>query len=176
MASRKQKIVPEDEAPSRTQRKREAHETRALARRLINLKPAIVAGLPLDDSVADAIEEARKIRSHVARKRQMQFVAKLLRRDDEQPIRDALEELDLAALQLTARQHRSEAWRDHLLENGDNALGQLLSSRRDVDAQSVRQVLRNAQRELKADKPPSAARSLFRMLRELDEIEPLPPI
>ena len=176
MPSRKQNFVAEDEAPSRSQRKREADETRSLAKRLIDLKPAVLAGLPLDDSVVEAIEDARKIRSHIARKRQMQYCAKLLRRFDEQPIRDALEELDLAALQLTARQHRSEAWRDHLLETGDEALGQLLSQRRDVDAQSVRQVLRNAQRELKAGKPPAAARSLFRSLREMDEIEPLPPI
>ena len=76
---------------------------------------------------------------------------------------------------MTARQHRAEAWRDRLLEEGDGAVGALLDSRRDADGQAIRQLLRNAGREAARNKPPAAARTLFRLLRELDEREPLPP-
>lgn len=175
MPTRKENFAEGDGIPSRSQRKREALETRALASRLIELKPAVVAGFPLDNDVLRAIDDARRIKSHIARKRQLQYVAKLLRRVDEQPIRDALEEIELSARQLTARQHRAEAWRDVLLEEGDMAVSRLLAERHDADAQALRQLLRNAARESRAGKPPAAARALFRMLRDLDESEALPP-
>lgn len=160
---------------SKSQRRRDALEVRALAARLIDLPRAQLARVPLDEQLRAEIEQARRIRSHVARKRQMQFVAKLMRRSDPEEIRAALETFDQEARQLNARQHRSEAWRDHLLEAGDAAIGDLLQRRRDADAQALRQLVRNAHREAQADRPPASARALFRALRELDEAEPLPP-
>jgi ribosome-associated protein len=164
------------EEVSKSQRKREAQEIRSLATRLIALSPARLAEVPLDDTLRREVEAARGIRSHVARKRQMQFVAKLLRRDGGEAVAEALAGFDHEASQLTARQHRSEAWRDHLLEHGDAAVGALLERRRDTDAQTVRQLLRNARREAAHGKPPAAARSLFRLLRDMDEREALPPL
>lgn len=164
------------EEVSRSQKKREAQDIKALASRLIALKPAKLAQVPLDEQLVDEIERARNIRSNVARKRQLQYVAKLLRRGDVTPLEEALASFDDAARQLTARQHRSEAWRDHLIEAGDPAVGELIEKRRDADAQAIRQLVRNARREAGRNKPPAAARSLFRLLRELDESEPLPPV
>jgi ribosome-associated protein len=169
---------PAGEAPedvSKSQKRREALEIRTLAARLIGLSPAQLAQVPLDDHVRAEIEQARRIRSNVARKRQMQFVAKLMRRSDPAVIHAALAAFDQEARQLTARQHRSEAWRDHLLAAGDAAIGELLQQRRDADGQALRQLVRNALREARADRPPAAARALFRELRALDETEPLPP-
>jgi ribosome-associated protein len=162
--------------PSKSQRRREALEVKSLASRLIGLSPALLAKVPLDEPVRAAIREARSIRSNVARKRQLQFVAKLLRRDDPEPILLALEAFENDARQLSGRQHRTEAWRDHLLESGDSAVGELLSARRDADVQSLRQLMRKAGQEAADGKPPAAARGLFRMLREMDEFEPLPPL
>ncbi len=164
------------EEVSKSQRKREAQEVRALAARLIALSPARLAEVPLDGALRREIEAARGIRSNVARKRQLQFVAKLLRREGSDAVAEALAGFDREASQLTARQHRSEAWRDHLIEAGDPAVGALLERRRDTDAQAVRQLLRNARREAARGKPPAAARSLFRLLRDMDECEALPPV
>ena len=161
---------------SKSQRKRDANEVKSLASRLIALAPSKLAQVPLDQQVRSEIERARGIRSHVARKRQLQYVAKLLRRGDPEPLLDALDGFETEARQLNARHHRSEAWRDHLLERGDPAVGQLMELRRDADAQAFRQLLRNAGREAARGKPPSAARALFRLLRELDETDPLPPL
>jgi ribosome-associated protein len=162
--------------PSKSQRRREALDVKSLASRLIGLSPALLAQVPLDEAVRTAIREARSIRSNVARKRQLQFVAKLLRRDDPEPILLALEAFENDARQLSGRQHRAEAWRDHLVESGDAAVGELLAARRDADAQPLRQLMRKARLEAAASKPPAAARGLFRLLRELDRVEPLPPI
>lgn len=161
---------------SKSQRKRDAQEIKSLAGRLIDLAPARLAEVPMDESLRREILAARAIRSNVARKRQMQFVAKLLRRDGTADIEDALAGFDREASQLTARQHRVEAWRDRLIEDGDPAVGALLERRRDTDAQAIRQLLRNARREAERGKPPTAARSLFRLLRDMDLAAALPPL
>jgi ribosome-associated protein len=120
--------------------------------------------------------EARQIRSHVAGKRQLQYVAKLLRRIDPEPIIQTLEGFDGEARQLTGRQHRTEAWRDFLLESGDPAVGVLMQQRNDTDTQAIRQLIRNAHKDAARNKPPASARALFRLLREMDESELLPPV
>ena len=174
----KEAIEAADASPeeiSKSQRRREALEVRSLASQLISLSQSRLAEVPLDEQLRDEIDRARSIRSNVARKRQLQYVAKLLRRDDLEPILDALDSFDNEARQLTARQHRVEAWRDLLIESGDAAVGALLERRRDADAQAIRQLVRNARREAEKNKPPSSARALFRLLRELDESETLPP-
>ena len=161
---------------SKSQRRREALELKSLASELIKLSAARLGRVPLDDSVRSAIIEARQIRSHVARKRQLQYVAKLLRRTDPEPIVQTLEAFDGEARQLTGRQHRSEAWRDFLLESGDHAVGVLIQQRTDADTQAIRQLVRNAHKETVQSKPPASARALFRLLREMDESEPLPSV
>jgi ribosome-associated protein len=176
MSRRKEKVSDEPGIVSKSQRKREAQELKSLAGKLIGLSKARLMQVPLEGAVREAVEEARQIRSHVARKRQLQFIAKLLRQTDATEIFESIEAFNTEARQLTARQHRSETWRDFLLESGDVALGQLLEKRHDADAQSIRQLLRNAQREVQLGKPPASLRALFRLLRELDEMTPLPPL
>jgi ribosome-associated protein len=167
--------IEEPSPASKSQKRRDALEVKSLASELIKLSPARLGRVPLDDSVRSAIMEARQIRSNVARKRQLQYVAKLLRRIDPDPIIQTLEDFDGEARQLTARQHRVEAWRDFLLESGDYAVGVLMKDRIDADTQAIRQLLRNAHKETVRDKAPTSARALFRALREMDEMNPLPP-
>lgn len=159
---------------SKSQRRRDALEVKSLAAQLIELSPALRAQLPLEEDVRRAIEQARAIRSNVARKRQLQFVAKLLRRADPDAIREALADFDADARKLAARQHRCEAWRDRLIDQGDAALGALLQQRPGSDGPRLRQFIRTARQEAAGGKPPAAARALFRVLREMDELEPLP--
>jgi ribosome-associated protein len=176
MKERKENFTETALEPSKSQRRRDALELRSLAARLIGLKASALARIPMDESVRAAVQEAQAIRSNVARKRQMQYVAKLLRRNDPAPIIVALEARDNEARELNSRHHRTEAWRDYLLESGDPALGALLAERRDADAQSIRQLTRNALKESSQGRAPASARRLFRLLRELDEERALPPI
>jgi ribosome-associated protein len=176
MKKRKEKLSGETEIVSKSQRKRDAQLLKSLASELIRMNAAQLAKVPLDASVREAVQEARQIRSHVAAKRQLQFVAKQLRRIDAIPIRESIDSFQNKARQLTARQHRVENWRDFLLDSGDSALGNLLQQRHDADGQAIRQLNRNAQREASKGKPPASSRALFRLLRDMDENEPLPPL
>ena len=160
---------------SKSQAKREARAVRTLASELMNLSSAQLRRLPLEDDVLTAIDEARKFRSHGARRRQLQYIAKLMRRSEVASIVEALADIQVEARSITARQHRAEAWRDSLLERGDAALNELLQHRGMFDVQHLRQLVLNAQRERAAGKPPAAARELFRALRDLDALEALPP-
>lgn len=167
--------LPENEAPSKSQRKREARELFQLGRRLVEMPSRQLQELPLEEDVLEAIEFARSIRSHVARKRQLGFLAGLLRRNDLEPLLSGLERQSNAARESNASHHRCEAWRDRLLSEGDTALARLLDQRSETDAQLLRQLIRNAQREAEKNKPPAAARKLFRALREMDNACALPP-
>ncbi len=161
---------------SKSQRKREAHERLDLGRRLVGLPLSLLEELPLEAEVRQAVDFARSIKSRVARKRQLGYLARLLRGVDVGPLLEALERQQGAARETNARHHRCEAWRDALLENGDAALAVLAGSRRDLDPQATRALLRNARREAERSKPPASARKLFRLLRELDEKKSLPPL
>jgi len=169
------KIAESEEAPSKSQLKRDAKALKSLASKLLTLNNRKLALIPLDNDVLESILEARQIRSHGARRRQLQYISKLLRRTDPTDILDAVNGIDTEARGLTARHHRSEVWRDVLMEQGDVALGQLLEQRSTVDVQKLRQLIRNARNEKTAGKPPSASRALFRELRDMDEQQNLPP-
>lgn len=172
----KQKILQEAIPVSKSQRRRDALEVKSLAQELINLDQAKLGRVPLDDSVRAAVMDARSIRANGARKRQMQYVAKLLRREDAEPILLALESFDGEARELTGRQHRCEAWRDFLLQAGDLAVSELMQRRADTDTQAIRQLVRNAGREAARNKPPASARTLFKILRAMDQRDPLPAV
>jgi len=172
----KENFTESAEGISKSQRRRDALELKSLARDLIAMSPSRLARVPLDEEVRTAIEEAQHIRSNVARKRQLQFVAKLLRRSDTAPIVNAIEALEHDTRQLTARQHRAEAWRDHLIGEGDPALSELMLQRPGADTQAIRLCIRKARAEAARNKPPAAARVLFRLLRDMDENEPLPAL
>jgi len=158
---------------SKSQLKRDAQEKKSLAAELIALGNKQFASAPLDESLREEIRAARKITAHVARKRQLQYVAKQLRNSDTTEIEQYLENLNADASQLTQRQRRAEGWRDFLISGGDEALAEFLRQRPDADRQAIRQLIRKAKQELAAEKPPAAARSLFRKLRDLDSIETL---
>ncbi|MEM1410799.1 MAG: ribosome biogenesis factor YjgA [Pseudomonadota bacterium] len=161
---------------SKSQRKREAKALLDFGRRLVELPEPVLRSLPLEEHLLQEVLYTRAITARVARKRQLGFLAKQLRGAELEPVVAALDARHDAARQLTARQHRVEAWRDRLLEGDRSALGHLLDARRDLDAQTLRQLLRNARRESDAGKPPAAARKLFRLLRDHDETAALPPL
>lgn len=154
--------------PSRSQKRREALGVLELAHALVELTPAQLSRVPVPEATLSHVEDTRRITSNVARKRQMAFLAKQMRKLDEaelQAIRDALDEKSEASRADTAALHRVEAWRLKLLEGGDDALAELLDEHPDTDRQRVRQLVRNAQDEKKRGKPPRAFRELFRELR-----------
>jgi len=119
----------------------------------------------------DAIIEARHIRQHGALKRQLQYIGKRMRAVDAEQIREQLDTITGQSKQAVAALHHIERWRDRLLEDGDAALAELVAEFPDADRQYVRQLVRNAKKELVGNKPPKSARGLFKYLRGLMENE-----
>ena len=158
-------------APSRSQERRDALDVLKLGERLAGLTDAQLAKLPLPDALLPHVLETRRITSHIARKRQLAFLAKQMRREDDgtlDAIRDALDEKGEAARLETAAMHRAEAWRDRLLDEGDAALSELLDAHPGADRQQLRQLVRSALDERRKDKPPRAYRELYRAIRMLE--------
>ena len=158
-------------APSRSQNRREALDVLELAETLVGLSAAQLARLPIPDELLPHIRETQRITSFGARKRQIAFLAKQMRRQDDaalDAIRDAMSKDGEAARRETAALHRVEALRDALLGfEGDAAMTALLAEHPHADRQHLRQLVRNAHDERKRNKPPHAFRELFRELKEL---------
>ena len=164
--------LADDEQPSRSARRREALDVLALAKQLIELPPSRIAKLELPDEVRDEITNVRKITSHIARKRQLSYLAKLMRRHDEEvfaPARAALANERAAGAREAAAAHQLEALRERLLAEGDAALSELIAEHPDLDRQHLRTLIRQARLEREGNKPLHAYRELFRILRRLEQ-------
>jgi ribosome-associated protein len=156
--------------PSRSQLRREALDIFKLAESLVQLGETELARVPLDADVHAEVLRARAIPSHIARKRQTQFLAKQMRKLDDdaiEAIRGALTHDREKAHRETAGLHRLEIWRERLITGGDEALTELLAQYPNADRQQLRQLVRNVLAERAKNKPPHAYRELFRVLREL---------
>src|SRR5690606_22158098 len=122
--------------PSRSQQRRDALAVLALAQRLVALGDAALDRLPLPDGIRAAVDDTKRIRQQIAHKRRLQYLAKRLRREDEETldaIRQALEPDREQARRDTALLHRIEAWRERLIEDPDGALGELVEDFPDAD-------------------------------------------
>ena len=162
--------------PSRGEQRRGALAVLELAGKLVEQNDARLAQLPLSDELRALVIESKKVTQQIARKRQVQYLAKIMRREDDATllaIRSALDHDKVLSRQETAALHRVEAWRDRLIEFGDLALTDLLAEHPHADRQHLRQLARNAKEEHLHNKPPHAFRELFRELRELftEEVE-----
>jgi ribosome-associated protein len=163
-------IPDEPLPPSRSQQRREALEIFKLAETLAAQSDAQLAPVPLPDELRAEVLRTRAVTSHIARKRQTQYLAKQLRKLDDaeiEPIRAALEHDRALAHQDAAALHRLETWRSRLIDEGDPALEELLALHPSADRQRLRQLARNARAERDNEKPLHAYRELFRELREL---------
>ena len=159
--------MEEDFGPSRSARKREAKAQQKLGERLIALKPGEFAQIPLPEALFDALSAARNMKAHGALRRQRLLIGKLMRQHDTAEIEAALARLDQAHHQGTARFHAVEQWRDRLVEEGDEALTEFLEHYPDADRQRLRQLMRQAVVEKKAEKSPKSGRELFKLLRDI---------
>lgn len=158
-----------DDRPSRSQLKREAEALQDLGLALVELPQAKLDRIELSDKLREAIDLARRITAHGGKRRQMQYIGKLMRGLDAEPIRAQIEAFQQADRRAAQRFQQLEALRDKLLAEGDAALGEILDRYPRADRQHLRQLIRQAQQERDKNKPPASARVLFKYLRELDE-------
>ena len=162
----------DQEIVSKTRKKREMHELQALGVALAELSESQLKEMRLGEDLLEALLEAKRIRSHEAKRRQMQYVGRLMRGIDPAPIRSRLAEVEGHSAQATARHRRLEAWRERLLGD-DAALTAFAAAFPGAELQALRALIRNARKEQKEGKPPRAYRELFRVLKEIESSTPL---
>ncbi|MCW8888112.1 MAG: DUF615 domain-containing protein [Gammaproteobacteria bacterium] len=159
----------EEYTHSRSALKREADRLQALGEALLELPDSSLKEVELPEVLADAIEVAKKINSRSGYKRQRQYIGKLMRHIDPEPIEKFLQQLKDHQGEANAHHHQLEKWRDQLIV-GDNALlTELIEQYPTINAQQLRQLIRNAQKEKQQEKPPKYYRELFKFLRESSE-------
>lgn len=122
--------------------------------------------MPLDDDLRDAVELAQRLRLE-ARRRQIQYIGKLLRNLDPEPIQEALDKVENRHNQQLALLQKLELIRDQLIEQGDTALNPLLEEYPSLDRQHLRNLIRSAQKEKQANKPPKNYREIFQYLKSI---------
>jgi ribosome-associated protein len=152
---------------SKTQRKKEMHELQALGVALIELAEAQLDALGLPEALAAAVREAKRIRSHEGRRRQLQYIGRLMRDVDPVPIRARLDAMAGQSAEAAAAHRRLEALRERLIGD-DGALTDYVASHAGADLQALRTLIRNARREQQEGRPPRAYRELFRLLKALE--------
>ena len=158
--------MQDEEKPSKTQRKREMHELQALGARLAQLNPEQLDTVGLPEDLRYAVDQFRRMTKHEARRRQMQYIGRLMRSVDPEGIREKLKIWDGISAEHTAQQHRVERWRDRLLES-EGAVEELARAHPGIDARRLKALARKAREERAAGSPPRAYRELFRALREI---------
>jgi ribosome-associated protein len=167
-----------DYGPTRTQQRRDALAVLELAGQLVELPPSRLAKLELPDDVRREIETTRRITAHIARKRQLAFLAKVMRRHDNEAfdaVRAALGENREKQRQETAAMHRLEALRERLLGEDESALSELIAQHPSVDRQRLRSLIRQARIEKDTpNKPPRAYREIFQLLKDLAQTDASP--
>ena len=168
-----QQSTDEDEQPSKSQLKREANDILELASRLGETSESSLAALPLAENIRDALWQLKKITANSARKRQLHFLAKLLRKNssDVVAIEEALALQQVSSLSATRLQHECEQWRDRLLEpsseQSSQALTQFASEYPDADLQTLRQKIRSCRKEIQLAQQQTNSAKAVRQKREL---------
>jgi ribosome-associated protein len=156
------------EPPSKSELKRQAHRLQDLGEALLALPDDRLAGLPMSETLLDAVREARRITSHEGRRRQLQYVGKLMRTADTEPLREAVAALQLGSAQNTLALHRAERWREALVAD-DEAATRWMAEHPHTDSQRLRTLVRNARKD--AALPPEqrhgrAWRELFQFIKQ----------
>lgn len=169
-------ISPEQDEPlqpiSKTRRKKDMHELQALGEALVALTPSQLGRIALPERLADAIAEAKRISGFEARRRQMQYIGRIMRDVDATAIAQHIEVIRDDRRQDNTRHHDLERWRERLLA-ADAAFTELAAAVPGIDMQQVRSLVRNARNEHARGVPPKSSRALFRLLRE-SMAEPAP--
>jgi ribosome-associated protein len=156
----------EELPPSKTKIKKQMHELRDLGKELTELGKDQLAQLDIPESLRDAIREMKNINKFGAQRRQIQYIGKLMREIDPAPILAKLDVWKGRSQQHIAYTHQLERWRDRLMES-DAALTELLAAHPQADAQRLRSLIRNAQKEMEAGKAPKNYREIYQVLREI---------
>ncbi len=169
MARKNQKAPWEEEEEiiwvSKTEMKNDMIDLQKLGEELVELKASQLEKVPMPEDLFDAIKDAQRFNKE-AKRRQLQFIGKLMRNIDPEPIQAALDKIRNKHSQNTAVLHKLEQLRDRIVEQGDDAISDALELYPEIDRQRMRTLARQAKKEKGGNKPPKASREIFQILKE----------
>ena len=158
--------MEEPERASKSERKRAMTALQDIGTELVMLNADQLAQINLPDRLFEAITEAQRIRDFEGRRRQLQFIGKLMREVDPAPIRAVLDQWSGVTRDLTARQRRIERWRERLLAE-DAALTEFATDHPGCDLQHLRSLIASVKRDRTLNRAPKNYRELFRAIRDI---------
>ena len=154
---------------SKSQLKRESQALQDMGSQLVEMPEGQLTKFNLPENLKDAIYEARRLKNREGKRRQLQYIGKLMRTADISFIQETLDMMDHQSQ--TYRQHfqQLENWRERIISEGPTAIEALIEKYPNADRQQLRNLQRQASRELAEKKSPTAGRKIFAYLRELSE-------
>jgi len=153
--------------PSKSQRKRDMIALQKLGETLLTLNESQLAKIEMSNELLEAIRHAKSLTSHEAKRRQLQYIGKIMRHIDVAPIEIALKHLQHAHETKTEKFHAVEEWREKLITGGDEVLGVFVNTHSTIDRQLLRQMIRKAQLDRKNNKNTGGEKALFKYLSEV---------
>jgi len=156
---------------SRSQIKREMKSLQKIGERLVELSHDQIKTMDMHDQLREAVLLAKKVKAHGARKRQIQFIGSLIRKIDVTTINDTLHEIDRGRSVRDSEFHVIATWRDDLINGNDTPIDEIMEKYPGADRQKLRQLVRNAKKELNEKRPPKSSRALFRYIKKLAETD-----
>lgn len=160
--------VDPDERPSKTQRKKASHELQDLGQALVDLPDSRVKDLAIPENLRDAVHEYKRTKSHEGRRRQMQYIGKLMRGVDTEPIRQAVLDMQLGRAKDSLALHEAERWRAELIASDDAVTG-FLADHPQTDTQQLRSLIRAARKDAALQpeqRSGRAFRELFQFIKQ----------
>ncbi len=156
--------------PSKTQMKQKSHSLQELGEAVAELSTAALKAIEMPEVLRDAIEQYRRTKSHEGRRRQMQYVGKLMRGADEDVLREAVAAATLGTAQNALALHQAENWRAELIAS-DDAMTRWLNEHPETDAQELRSLVRQARKDSVGLTPearqPKSFRDLFQIIKPM---------
>ena len=156
------------DTPSKTRKKAQMHALQKLGVELVDLSRDRLESLRLPENLSEAVREAQRITAHEGRRRQMQYIGRLMRDIDPAPIQERLDAWRGVSKAEVARQHALELTREKLIAD-DAALTEFAQKHPDVDLQTLRNLIRNARKETAEGRPPKSFREIFKVIRDAEQ-------
>jgi ribosome-associated protein len=157
----------DDDGKSRTQAKNEDRALQVIGKQLVGLSSKQLANIYVPEELLEAVMVARKTKKRGAKRRQMQYIGRLMRNIDPEPIRNALENIRLGDLDKARSFHKIEQWRDAIKAGEEQVIEEVLASCPDAERQRLTQLARNASHDVQKGKGVKSSRVLFRYLKEI---------
>jgi len=154
--------------PSKTRRKKESHDLQDLGEALVAMPADRLEGLGMDEILLDAIAQYKRTKSFEGKRRQMQYIGKLMRRADPEPLREAVAAMQLGRAKDSLALHEAERWRAELIAS-DDTLTRWMSEHPESDVQQLRSLIRAARKDAAAapeQRSGRAFRELFKFIRQ----------